>query len=207
MALRPQVVGLALLVGVLSCSLLGCGETERKKTELLLKVDTKAETAEDNFALGQIYENQGKWGLSIYYYDLSLRFEASQRDMQAMAVKSTKDSGNAAGAKEAADRAIGQVSRSAAQSIGLAVAFQKLSLDEYAMTCYTQALTLAPNSSRTNMKMGYYYLSKNDKQRAKEYLARSFQINPGQSDVADELGRLGVPVKIQPKTGIENKAK
>jgi len=57
------------------------------------------------------------------------------------------------------------------------------------------------------MKMGYYYLSKNDKQRAKEYLARSFQINPGQWDVADELGRLGVPVRIPPKTGIENKAK
>jgi len=207
MALRPQVVGLALLVGVLSWSLQGCSETERRKTELLIKVDTKAETAEDNFSLGQIYENQGKWGLSIYYYDLSLRFDPSQRDMQAGTVKSIKDSGNAAGAKEAADRAIGQVSRSAAESLGLAMAFQKLSIDEYAMICYTQALTLAPNSSRTNMKMGYYYLSKNDKQRAKEYLARSFQINPGQWDVADELGRLGVPVRIPPKTGIENKAK
>jgi tetratricopeptide (TPR) repeat protein len=207
MALRPQVVGLALLVSVLSWSLLGCNETEQKKVRLLNKVDSKAETAEDNFALGQIYENQGKWGLSIYYYDLSLRFNPSQRDMQAMAVKSVKDSGNAAGAKEAADRAIGQVSRSAAESIGLAVAFQKLSLDDYALTCYTQALTLAPNSSRTNMKIGYYYLSKNDKQRAKEYLARSFQINPGQSEVADELGRLGVPVKIPQSTGIENKAK
>ena len=207
MALRPQVVGLALLVGVLSCSLLGCGETERKKTELLLKVDTKAETAGDNFSLGQIYENQGKWGLSIYYYDLSLRFDPSQRDMQAGTVKSIKDSGNAAGAKEAADRAIGQVSLSAAQSLGLAMALQKLSLDDYALTCYTQAIAIAPNSSRTNMKMGYYYLSKNDKQRAKEYLARSFQINPGQWDVADELGRLGVPVRIPPKTGIENKAK
>jgi len=207
MALRPQVVGLALLVGVLSWSLLGCSDTERKKIELLNKVETKAETPEDNFALGQIYENQGKWALSIYYYDLSLRFYASQRETQAMAVKSMKDGGDAAGAKEAADRAIGQVSLSAAQSLGLAVAFQKLSLDEYALTCYTQALTLAPNSSRTNMKMGYYYLSKNDKQRAKEYLARSFQINPGQWDVADELGRLGVPVRIPPKTGIENKAK
>jgi len=207
MALRPQVVGLALLVGVLSWSLLGCNDTELKKIELLNKVETKAETPEDNFALGQIYENQGKWALSIYYYDLSLRFYASQRETQAMAVKSMKDGGDAAGAKEAADRAIGQVSLSAAQSLGLAMAFQKLSLDDYAVTCYTQALTLAPNSSRTNMKMGYYYLSKNDKQRAKEYLARSFQINPGQWDVADELGRLGVPVRIQPKTGIENKAK
>jgi tetratricopeptide (TPR) repeat protein len=207
MALRPQLVGLVLLVGVLSWSLPGCSETERKKIELLNKVETKAETPEDNFALGQIYENQGKWALSIYYYDLSLRFYAAQRETQAMAVKSVNDSGNAAGAKEAADRAIGQVSQSAAQSLGLAMAFQKLSLDDYALTCYTQALTLAPNSSRTNMKMGYYYLSKNDKQRAKEYLARSFQINPGQWDVADELGRLGVPVRIPPKTGIENKAK
>ncbi|MCX5634794.1 MAG: hypothetical protein NTW55_02985 [Planctomycetota bacterium] len=203
MALRPQVVGLALLVSVLSWSLLGCSETEQRKVQLLNKVDSRAEMPEDNFELGQIYENQGKWALSIYYYDLSLRFYTSQREAQAMAVKSVNDSGNAAGAKEAADRAIGQVSRSAAESLGLAVAFQKLSLDEYAMACYMQALTLAPNSSRTNMKMGYYYLSKNDKQRAKEYLARSFQINPGQWEVADELGRLGVPVRIPPKTGIE----
>ncbi len=207
MALRPQLIGLALVVGILSWSLVGCSQTEQRKAQLLNKVDSKAETPEDNFELGQIYENQGKWSLSLYYYDFALGFDPSQRDMQANTVKSLKDSGDAAGSKSAFDRAIGQVSRSAAESLGLAIAFQKIGLDDYALECYKQALTLAPNSSRTNRQMGYYYLARTDKQRAREYLARSFQINPGQSDVADELGRLGVPVRIPPKTGTENKAK
>jgi len=59
---------------------------------------------------------------------------------------------------------------------------------------------LAPNSAKINRQIGYYYLSKNDKNRAKDYLTRSFQLNPNQPEVAGELGRLGVGVKIPRKT-------
>jgi hypothetical protein len=47
-----------------------------------------------------------------------------------------------------------------------------------------------------NKEMGLYYLDKGDKVLAKEYLIRSFNLDPNQPDVAGELGRLGVEVKI-----------
>jgi Flp pilus assembly protein TadD len=63
-----------------------------------------------------------------------------------------------------------------------------------------QALRLAPNSARVHRQLGYYYLSKNDKVRGEEYLKRSFQLDPVQPEVAGELGRLGVEVRIPRKT-------
>jgi len=46
-------------------------------------------------------------------------------------------------------------------------------------------------------------LGKGDKDRAKEYLVRSFQLDPTQPEVAGELGKLGVEVKIPGTTGTE----
>jgi hypothetical protein len=43
-------------------------------------------------------------------------------------------------------------------------------------------------------------LTKNDNTRAKEHLTRSFQLDPKQPEVAGELGRLGVEVRIPRKT-------
>jgi hypothetical protein len=43
-------------------------------------------------------------------------------------------------------------------------------------------------------------LSKNNTVQAQEYLMRSFQLNPNQPEVAGELGRLGIAVKIPRKT-------
>ena len=80
------------------------------------------------------------------------------------------------------------------------MAFQKEILDEYAMACYQQALRRAPNSAKIHRQMGYYYLSKGDRARAQDYLTRSFHLDPHQPEVAGELGRLGVPVRIPRKT-------
>jgi hypothetical protein len=46
--------------------------------------------------------------------------------------------------------------------------------------------------------MGLYYLGKGDTAQAKQYLVRSFEINPRQPDVAGALGRLGVVVELPP---------
>jgi tetratricopeptide (TPR) repeat protein len=78
-------------------------------------------------------------------------------------------------------------------------------LDEYALTCYQQALRLAPNSAKINRQIGYYYLSKGNKAQGKDYLSRSFQLNPNQPDVAGELGRLGVVVKVPRKVQKQTK--
>ena len=63
------------------------------------------------------------------------------------------------------------------------------------MRCYRQALDAAPDSYEANRQIGYYYLSKGDNTQAKQYLMRSFELNPRQPDVAGALGRLGIVVQ------------
>ena len=73
-------------------------------------------------------------------------------------------------------------------------------MDDYAVACYRQALDLAPNSAALQKQVGYYYLSKGKRDLAETFLRRSFQIDPYQPEVAGELGRLGVVVKVPRKT-------
>jgi tetratricopeptide (TPR) repeat protein len=98
-----------------------------------------------------------------------------------------------------ADEYIKQATISAAASLELGLAFQNQVLDDYALKCYQQALQMAPNSAKINRQIGYYYLAKGNRDVAREYLSRSFQLNPYQPEVAGELGRMGVPVRIPRK--------
>ena len=93
-----------------------------------------------------------------------------------------------------------QTAGSAAESLKLAEAFKNQQLDEYALACYQQALRLAPNSPKINRQIGYYYLSKGETERARDYLSRSFDLDSNQPEVAGVLGRLGVEVRIPRKT-------
>jgi tetratricopeptide (TPR) repeat protein len=126
---------------------------------------------------------------------------------QAAMVKLFLDSGNTAKSKNYADSYIRNADNTEIQSLRLAKAFQDQQLDDYALTCYEQALKLAPNSAEANKQTAYYYLNKNEKDRAKEYFVRSFQLDPTQTDVAGELGKLGVEVKIPGQTAAGEKAK
>ncbi len=206
-------VGLAFLI----CALLfgGCNSgkakapqvdevkrtpAEEKKGKLLRRVDRKFENPETHFELGQLYQADGLWSQAEHQYNITLNFDPTHREAQAARVKVLLESGDTARAELLADEYMGQASVSAAGSLRLALAFQKQALDEYALACYRQALRLAPNSAKINRQIGYYYLSKNDKVRAQDYLTRSFQLNPNQPEVAGELGRLGTAVKIPRKT-------
>jgi Tfp pilus assembly protein PilF len=110
------------------------------------------------------------------------------------------EGGDKAKAGLLADEYIERASISAAAALQLALAFQEQGLDDYALNCYQQALRMAPNSAKINRQIGFYYLSKGNKDIARDYLSRSFQLNPNQPEVAGELGRLGVEVKIPRKT-------
>lgn len=201
-------VGLVLLV----CALLlgGCesGETkevegtpaEKEKARLLKRIDRKFENPQAHFELGQLYQADGLWTQAEYQYNVTLSFDPVHREAQAAMVKVLADSGDAAKSALSADIYMNQTSGSAAGSLRLGLAFQNQGLDDYALACYRQALHLAPNSAKVNRQIGYYYLSRNDKFRAQDYLRRSFQLNPKQPEVAGELGRLGVGVKIPRKT-------
>lgn len=172
---------------------------EKKKAKILKAIERKFENTDAHFELGQLYQADGLWAKAEHQYNIALSFDPAHRQAQAARVRVLLDSGDATKAGLLADEYIGRAAVSAAGSLRLALAFQKQGLDEYALSCYQQALRLAPNSAKINRQIGYYYLSKNDKGRAKDYLSRSFQLNPNQPEVAGELGRLGVAVRVPQK--------
>jgi len=169
---------------------------EQKKARLLKQINRKFENPDAHYELGQLYHADGLWARAEHEYNTTLSFDPAHRKAQAAVVKVLLDSGDTAKARLSADIYMNQVVNSAEGSLNLAIAFQKELLDEYALACYQQALRLAPNSAKINRQIGYYYLSRGDKVRAQEYLSRSFQLNPNQPEVAGELGRLGVAVRI-----------
>jgi tetratricopeptide (TPR) repeat protein len=173
---------------------------EKDKARLLKKIDSKFEDPDAHYELGRVYQAEGLWAYALHHYEVALNFNPVHREAQAARIKVLMDGGDMTMAKLLADEYIRQASDSAEESLRLALAFQEQTLDEYAMTCYQQALSLAPNSAKINRQIGYYYLSKSDKETAKNYLTRSFQLNPNQPEVAGELGRMGVAVQIPRKT-------
>lgn len=173
--------------------------SEEKKADLLKQLDRKFEDPDAHYELGRLYQAEGLWTKAEDHYNTALNFRPAHRQAQAAMVKVLIDSGDTAKAEQLADIYMGQASIDAAESLKLALAFQKQLLDEYALRCYQQALRLAPNSAKINRQMGYYYMSRGNNERARDYLSRSFSLNPNQPEVAGELGRLGVRTQIPRK--------
>ena len=178
---------------------------EARKANLQQSLDSRFENPVAHYELAQLYHAEGLWSKAEYHYNIALSFDPSNADAQVAMVKLFLDSGDTAKSKTYADTYVSQAGNSDIQSLRLAMAFQKQQLDEYALACFQQALNLSPSSALINKQVGYYYLGKNDKDRAKEYLVRSFQLDPSQPEVAGELGRLGVEVRIPQKVSVSAK--
>lgn len=210
----------ALISALFVCALLltGCVETtendkivtpqqtkitqpmgQERKRELLRAIERRFENPDAHFELGQMYQAEGLLVAAEYHYNIALQFDPVHRDSQAAMVKMMDESGETEKAKIQADEYMRQVSTSSTGSRKLAMAFQKQGLDEYVLACYQQAIRIEPNSAENYKQIGYYYLSKDDKVRARDFLSRSFEIKPNQADVALTLGQLGVEIKIPQK--------
>jgi tetratricopeptide (TPR) repeat protein len=174
---------------------------EARKAQLQQSLESRFENPVAHFELAQLYHSEGSWSKAEYHYNIAMSFDPANADAKASMVKLFLDSGDTAKAKNYAGTYVNQANSSDIESLRLAMAFEKQQLDEYALTCYQQALNLAPESAKINKQMAYYYLGKDDKDRAKEYFVRSFQLDPRQPEVAGELGRLGVEVKIPSQAG------
>ncbi len=202
-------VGLAFLV----CTFLlgGCngkakatkdiGKTasERRKAEMLRQIDRNFDDVDAHFRLGQLYQADGLWSQAENQYSVALSFEPAHKRAQAARVKTLMAEGDTTKATMLVEEYIGQASVSAAASLRLAMAFQEQALDDYALRCYQQALNLAPTSAKINRQIGYYYLSRGNREMAMGYLSRSFQLDRNQPEVARELGKMGVAVRIPKK--------
>jgi tetratricopeptide (TPR) repeat protein len=175
-----------------------------RKAELLRQLDKKWENPMAHFELGQVYHAEGDWADAERHYNYALGFDPAYRDAQAAIVKLQLDKGDKSKAEWAANTYITQVASFPEQLLALGVAFEKQGLYDYALRCYNDALKSAPDSYSVSRQLGYYYLNRNQKELAKDYLIRSFELNPNQPDVAGELGRLGVTVRIPEAAGSEN---
>lgn len=179
---------------------IGLTAAEKNKAELLRQIEKKYKDPEAHYQLGKLYQVDALWTQAEHEFTVALGFDPVHRKAQAARVKTLAESGDIRNSKFSADFYINQASATAMGSLELAMAFQKEELDEYAFTCYQQALSLAPNSAKVNRQIGYYYLSKGQQDRARDYLVRSFQLNPNQPEVAGTLGRLGIAVRVGQKT-------
>ncbi len=172
---------------------------DEKMAELQAQLDRKFEDPDAHFALGQLYHSGGRWTKAQYHYNIALSFDPVHSAARVAMVQLLLDSGDTAGANATAKTYKGQASVSPKASLELAKGFHEAQLDQYALPCYEQALELDPNSPQTNREVGYYYLSKGNDDLARRYLTRSFELDPRQPDVAGQLGRLGVEVRIPEK--------
>jgi len=179
---------------------IGVTAAEQQKAVLLRQIERNYKDPEAHYRLGKLYQADALWTQAEHEFTVALGFDPVQRKAQAARVKTLAQSGDIKNSKFSADFYINQASATAMGSLELAMAFQKEALDEYAFTCYQQAMSLAPNSAKVNRQIGYYYLSKGEQDRAKDYLVRSFQLDSNQPEVAGTLGRLGIAVRIGQKT-------
>jgi len=207
-----NMVKLAGLVLVLTALAGGCAksserevsdvsvtEADQRKADLLNEIEAKYGNPDAHYELGKLYHADGLLSRAEWEYNVALGFDPVHRKAQAALVKLLAESGNDDKSKLSAEIYMNQAGSTAQASLWLGQAFQKEFLDDYAVACYQQALALAPNSAAINRQIGYYYLSKQDRVRAEEYLKRSFQIDPYQDEVARELGRMGVIVQVPRK--------
>jgi Tfp pilus assembly protein PilF len=193
---------LALVLCVIGCS--GSGDLNRvnpetlnpEKERLQREIDRKFDNAEAHYQLGKIYQGEGLLQRADWEFTLALQFDPIMYKAQAAKVRVYQMMRQLDKSKLAAELYINQSTASAESSAMLGRGFQQEGLEEYALTCYQQALAKAPNSAALHKQIGLYYLGKNDLARAEEYLRQSIQIDPYQPEVAEQLGRMGVVIQV-----------
>ena len=174
-------------------------EDDKLKARLLRKVDRKFSNPDAHFQLAQLYQKDGMWVKAERSYRNAYSFDPVHRKAQAGLIKVLIAQGDVDKADNYTELFINQADNSGSNLLELGLAFQDQQLDDLAIRCYQQALALNPLSAMVTRQIGYYHYAKGDMVLAKEYLMRSFQLDPMQSEVAGVLGRLGVEVKIPRK--------
>ncbi len=213
---------LTLLICLFALVLVGCNGTDRvgktkkpkeikttaddkQKARLLRRVDRKFSNTDAHFELAKLYQQDGMWVKAERSYRNAYSFDPVHRKAQAGLIKVLIEQGDTDKAANYTELFINQAGNSASNLLELGLAFQQQQLDDLAIRCYQQALTLNPSSAKITRQIGYYHYAKGDMVLTKEYLMRSFQLDPMQSEVAGVLGRLGVEVKIPRKRSRRSK--
>ena len=161
---------------------------------LLAAIEKDFSNPDLHYRLARVYHQKGQAASAEFEYERALVFDPLHFDSQAALAKLWQDSGNATKAEAEIDKYIDRAG-SAKNLIGLGMAFHRQAMLEPARRSYELAIQREPANPAGYKQMGLYYLDKNDRTNAGQMFARSFELDPYQSDVARELGRLGVTVK------------
>jgi len=181
----------------------------KSEAQLQAELSDKFENPEAHYELARVYHKAHNWNKAEYHYHVALGFNPANRAAQAGYVKMLADRGDKEKSEEFADSSIRGAGITVKETLRLGSEFEQLGMDAYALRCYKQAIAAAPDSDAANRQLGFYYVSKGDSANAKQYLQRSFELNPRQPDVAGALGRLGVVVQTPgiPEGPLEQKTK
>ncbi len=187
----------------------GSTPSDQTEAQLLAELNKKFENPQVHYDLARVYHKSQNWNKAEYHYNVALGFDPANRAAQAGLVKMFADRGDKAKSEQYANGYIRQAAISVAETLRLGWEFEQLGMDDYALRSYRQAVTAAPDSDAANKQIGLYYLGKGDAANAKQYLMRSFELNPRQPDIAGALGRLGVVVQTPgiPAGPLEEKKK
>ena len=169
---------------------------DEQKADLLEQLDKRFQNPDAHYRLANLYHSENLYDQAKFHYETALRFDPAHRHAQAAYVKLLLDLKENTEAQTKAALFMDQVSGSYRESLKLARTFKAHGVEVYSLATYQQALQIEPESAEIFKDLGFHYLDKGDTQLAKSYLTRSFQIDPNQADVAGELGRLGVEVKM-----------
>lgn len=209
-----RILGIVCIVTLVFIA--GCGKeqavVDSKEAMLLAAIDAKFESPQAHFDLAKYYGDTGQWSKAAYEYAITVGFDPTNMPARAGHIKGLMMSNQ----QKQANELIGTYVASAGTEkavIELAKSLRKESLPEFAFMVCERGLSLYPTSAPLHKELGYYYLAKDDKVMAEEYLRKSFEYDPYQSDVAGTLGRMGVKVqapatvsKGKPVSEIEPKA-
>ena len=170
------------------------------EAQLLATLKEKWENPQAHYELARVYHKAQNWTKAEWYYSNALGFDPANKAAQAGQVKLFIDHGETAKAEQFANGYIQQAGLSSVREmLRLGWELRQVGLDDYALRCFRQALDKDPNSFEANKQIGFYYYEKNDTVKAKQYLLRSFELNPRQPEVAGALGKLGVVVELPPE--------
>ncbi len=208
----PQLI-LCVLFGSVLLAFSGCEEgirpaptppvttatSDPTEAQLLAELQKKYENPQVHLELARLYHKAQNWLKAEDYYNNTIGFDPANKAAQAGLVKLFLDRGNPSKAEQFANVYIRQAAPSVRETLRLGWEFKQLKLDDYTLRCFRQALAADPNSDEANKQMGFYYFEKGDKAQAKQYLMRSFELNPRQPEVAGALGKLGVVVELPPE--------
>jgi tetratricopeptide (TPR) repeat protein len=173
-----------------------------KERFLLSLVDRDFQDPEAHYQLGEYYHSEKRWDRAQYHLELAINFAPGFRKAQVALVRLFLDKGDRQAADAAVSRFSRQLSNSPQDMVDLAKAFASAGLDSYAQACFAEATKASPDSALVFKELGLYWFRKNDTAKARQYLTRSFQLDPSQPDVAGALGQLGVVVEV-PRTSAE----